>query len=395
MFKKLSLFIMTLVLSGLVVATPTYAETAIQPRTLEPRAETETTEIIPTFTTEVTETTETAAFRFGDNAVIFDNNLVSEEGGTGLLFAFGNIMTMKTESEYGFLFGNSIDYNGKTNKDLFVFGNQITLGPDAEINGDVFSAAASLIVETDLIGDLSATAGEITLRNINIAGNLNLNVDKVTFEDDVTIGGELVYNDTAEVVGLDKVTATEINPFEGASTDERALIGSKIINQIFGILSMFLAMFCLLFLGRNIATKVNSVEDVAGVGRQLAYGLVVLFLVPLVILFGLMSFIASPVALILLALYIIAIYISQGFSGLWLGHLIIVKLFKGKGNQYIEALLGITLLGFCSLIPVIGGLTNFLSIIFGLGLIISQFKTVSLKPRATKKAVITEKVDKK
>ncbi len=394
MFKKFSLFIASLVAASALIAPATMA-TEIQPRTLDAaKTETAEPEIVPTFTTEVNQETESVALRFGDNAVIFDNNLVSEEGGTGLLFAFGNIMSMKTESEYGFLFGNSITYAGTTNQDLFLFGNQVTLEQAAQIHGDIFAIAAAFTLDTDLIGDVSITASEIIFKDVHIGGNANLSADKITFAGNAKISGELVYNDTAEVTGLDNVQATEINPYEGTSTDERALLGARIYSQIFSILGLFLAMFAVLFLGRNIASKVATVDDIPAVGRQLAYGLAVLFLVPLIAIFGLMSYIAAPLALIILALYVIAIYLSHGFTSLWLGHLVFAKLIKKTVNPYLETLVGLVILGICSFIPYLGGMTDFLAIVFGLGLIISQFKTIKFARKTAKKAVIAEKIKK-
>lgn len=97
-------------------------------------------------------------------------------------------------------------------------------------------------------------------------------------------------------------------------------------------------------------------------------------LAPIMAILLICTVIGAPLGLILLGLYIIAVYLSQGFAGLWLGHLLIEKLCKGKGNAYLEALVGVAILGALALVPYVGTLTGLLALLLGLGLIVSQIR---------------------
>ena len=100
-------------------------------------------------------------------------------------------------------------------------------------------------------------------------------------------------------------------------------------------------------------------------------GLGVLIAVPVVAIFTFLTVVAAPLGIIGLVLYAVAIYASQGFTGAWLGHLLLEKLCKFKGNIFIEALLGIVILAAVSFIPYIGILTGFMSMLLGLGMIVA------------------------
>jgi hypothetical protein len=76
----------------------------------------------------------------------------------------------------------------------------------------------------------------------------------------------------------------------------------------------------------------------------------------------------TPIALITLALFVIAIYLSTLLSSYIIGNLINTKLFKND-NVYLSLVIGIILIKLVKLIPILGGWIAALALFYGMGLI--------------------------
>lgn len=345
-------------------------------------------EIEPTFTSKIDDSTDTAELWIGKNLMLAGNNVASDiKAQAGLMLIAGNNLTLQSESEYGFLAGNIVNFTGKTDRDLFIAANIVTLGKGARVGRNAFIASSSLRVETDLPGDLAYTGDTLELSDVTIAGNLDLSVNRVKFGNNVKIGGSLNYNETATVSGIENVTYGNLNVYEVPTLDARAALVAEIYLKFVSIAGLFIVFSLICALYPRVHGKIASETTVNRFGIDLAVGIGVLIVVPVLSLLAFLTFVAAPLGIIALALYMIMLYVAQGFTGAWLGHLLIEKAFKSKtSNIFIEALLGIVILGILALIPYIGVVTGFLSLLLGLGLIVN-----CIKPAASPKAVTKAK----
>ena len=133
-----------------------------------------------------------------------------------------------------------------------------------------------------------------------------------------------------------------------------------------------------LFPGVN--KRVSKELTITQFGKDILIGMITLLFVPIIAVFLLLSFVGIPAALLLVAAYIAMIYVAQGYSGLWLGKVIVEKVAHGKINAFVEMLIGITALGLLVMIPWIGAYIGLLSLLLGLGLFMQ-----SIKPNRKKK----------
>lgn len=350
----------------------------IQPRSAVPTSSEQTkAEIPPTFVAGVDESEENAHLWMGKNFLIAGNNIkVTTNVPSGLMFAAGNTLNLVSESEYGFVAGNIVNYAGTTTRDLFLAGNAITLEDEAKIGRDVYVASDTLVVETDLNGDLAATVATVELRDVKVAGNVNLTAEKIKFVGKVEIAGALTYNENAEVSGLDNATYGSIEAYEVREISPAARIVASVYGKVLSIAALFIVMALICAIYPRLHQKVATEDNVNRFGINLASGFGVLLLIPIAALLAFISFILAPLGMVALALYAVIIYLSQGFAGLWLGHLIVEKGFKSKGNVFAEAFIGIMILGLASLIPYLGEIIGFIGLILGLGLILQCIKPV-------------------
>ena len=394
---------------SLAVFTPTtYADTTAQPETNaeaetkpDATADSETTTDpettthpdlpAPTFSAELDQQNDIASFWFGSNLFAFGNLLeLSDTTDAGLLLAAGSELNLGATSDYGFVAGVTVNYTGTTSRDLFILASNIELDSAAHIGGDVYAAGNVMTVAADLPGDLSVAAAELTLRDVTIAGNLNLSVDRLNFEGDVKINGTLSYNVDAVISGDYDAAAT--STYEVIEPSPAAVIAATIYSKLLSIAGLFITTIVFLALFPSLYQQLVAKSTTQRFGFHLTAGLVALVVVPLVSLFVFCTIAAAPLAVIVMVAYAIFVYLAQGITGTWLGHLITAQLFKRPTNRFIEALVGIVLLGLVSLIPFLGWITGFLALLFGLGFIaqagfLNHFKNLkSASPTKTAKA---------
>lgn len=350
------------------------------------------TDIAPTFVAESDEARQSAELWMGQNLLLAGNNLtVTKDAENGLFMVAGNSLVLENESEYGFVCGNIIKFAGATERDLYVAGNSLTLARDAQIGRDVFAAGNELRVETDLTGDLSATAERVVIEdNVTIDGNVNIDAEEVVIGDDVEIGGKLIYNDNAKISNFDS-SDYDVEIYHAPEADAELSVLTRIYGKLLSITSLFLVTALIIALCPRLHEKMQNESTARRSGINLATGCGVLVIVPVLALITFLTVVAAPLGIIALLAYFVAIYLAQGFTGFWLGHLIIEKLFKLKGNAILEVLVGVAILGLLALVPFVGFVTGLLSMVLGLGLIFNCLRP-HREDKNTKKRVQKAKV---
>ncbi len=322
----------------------------------------------------VTETKDGVSVQVGANLLLAGNQVMNDTTVRGILFAFGNGVSAGAKSEYAFIAGNNVDIYGQIEKDLFVAGNSVKINRTAEIGRDVYAAVSGVTVDADLKGDFSASADVVVLNNVKIDGDVDLAVSRLLINGDtVKIGGTLIVNADAEIVNsASNFEYSEIERYEVVHYDlaPAAIVTVKTIS----IVGLFVAMLIILLVFPRVDKKVA--KEISGTQMlvDMLIGFCMLVLIPVVCAILLITIIAAPAAILLLAVYIIMVYIAQGFSGLWLGKLIVERIFGWEGHKLFETLLGIVILGFASLAPIVGGWIGFFSLLLGLGLIVQSVR---------------------
>lgn len=367
-----------------------------------------------TFSLEGSEDDNQAILQAGKNTLLFGNNLNEKvQAEKGLLFAFANQATLQGKSEYSFIAGNAIIYNGETEKDLFIAGNVIRIADTAKIGRDVFVAGNNIDLDkVDLAGNFSVTGNKVIIRNAKISGDVNLAVDRAVFEGEVVVSGKLVINEDAEVTGASNLTYSEIEKYEIVHREVTAT--EILVAKIFSLAGLFITFVILVALFPGVKRRMSHQLTATKFGKNLVIGLCAFALLPIICIFMLISFIAAPAGIILLVLYLIMLYLAQIFSGYWLGRIIFEKCFRREINVFVEGFVGIVIIVGLGMLP---GFSNFvwvLSTLLGMGLILqivnprgtnpepvaknapvkSPSKVMKAKPSASTKSKSTQKTKK-
>lgn len=307
--------------------------------------------------------------RMGQNLLLAGNDVKSSASMSGLLFAAGNRVGLTTDSDYGFVAGNIVNISAWTNKDLFAAGNVVTLEKEASIGRDAYVTGSTVIMKADLDGDLSVMADTVELHDVQIEGNLNIEASKILIKGSTVVEGVTNYNSNAIVENLDKLDCNNIEVYQQEQNVAENMV-TIWSGKFLSMLMLFLCTIIILAIFRRLYPRLLAASDMTQFGNNVGLGVAVLIAMPLLGLIALCTILLAPLGISILALWMIAIYLAQGFAGVWLGHLLVTHVLKSKGGFVVDALVGILILGVLSLVPFIGVATGFLGLVLGLGLIV-------------------------
>ena len=365
---------LAVIVSVPALATGDQARTVTSETTAGENARTvEDASVAPTFSQEVYEEQDAAKISFGQSLLFAGNNAQFDGKTSGLLFAFGNGLTLNSRSDYAFVAGNEVNFSAETEHDLFVAGNIVSIKSGAKVGRDVFVAAYRVNLEADLTGSFSATASQVVLKNVKIAGNVNLSAENIAFEGEIEIAGTLIYNSDANVSGLNHVKYGAIETYTPEVHTQTA--AEFWFSEITSIVSLFIAAIVVFAVWPRARAAVTDDGVLAQAAGNLAYGFIFLLAVPFAVILLLISYVAAPVGIIAILAYIIMIYLSQAFTGAWLGHVILAKGLRVKLPVFVEALVGILALSCLALFPGLNFIVGFLAVLFGLGMMIRCLKS--------------------
>ncbi|OGY25715.1 MAG: hypothetical protein A2134_02610 [Candidatus Woykebacteria bacterium RBG_16_39_9b] len=322
-----------------------------------------------------------------------------------------------------FAFGDIVEVSGTVNGDVYAFGGQVLV--DGKVNGDLIAAGGMVNISGDVSQDLRVGGGQITISG-QIGRNVTVGGGNVEFTNDATVRGSILAGagnvTLASPVGTNvKIGAGNLtisNKIDGdveagvgdlrltskakvagnltywsdqqASIDEHALVSGeitkksapniakpsargifggfaafKIISTAIGLVSTFvLGLILIRFFPKFSSAAVNTLNK-----RPLAslgIGFLTLVATPIIFVLLLITVIGVPIALILLAFYLISLYLARLFVMFWVGAAISARTGR-KLHQVWVFIIGLILYYVVTLIPVVGGITTFLVVTFGLG----------------------------
>ena len=270
----------------------------------------------------------------------------------------------------------SVEITGQITHNLTTLTQSLILGQKSNIKGDIFFGVQAVQLSGLMGRDLAGVGESITitgslLRNATITGS-NLSV-----LDNGKIGGNLDYyvNNTAtssieikNVKGV--VTKHEIEIPKKVDVDKKItkVTGMALVAKILlGITSFIVLGFVVIHFDRKNVEKrlllINNKPFISGL-----IGLAVLITAPFAFFILLATIVGIPLAFIALFILIIAMITSSLYPSIFLGKVIIEKVFyRQTTSLFLQMITGVILLGLISNIPFIGWIVAFAAFCVGLG----------------------------
>ena len=297
--------------------------------------------------------------------------------------------------------GGAVTVSGKVDQDIRIAGGNVTLSGEAyrnatiagadvhviesaHVTGNLLVAAGNLVVEGSIDGDVRIGGGNVTLSKA-IGGDLAVAAAAIRLTSRASVGKNIRYwsddepsiDEGATVLGT--VTKRQIpEVFEGEEV-RRGVAGMKLVAGLVSFVSTLVLGLLLLRIYPIFPTKVAAkIQEqpwvVLGVGGALLFG------VPVLIIFCMVSVLGIPIGLMLAAMYVVTLYLGRVFVMLWLGQRLL-RLVSDSSSATRAFVTGLVTYFILSLVPLVGGLITMLTIAIGLGSILMTKKELVVKLR--------------
>jgi len=225
-------------------------------------------------------------------------------------------------------------------------------------------------------GDVKGGAGEVTITD-GVHGDVELEVDNLTITSTANIKGDLTYTSEeeadiqsgAQVGGTTTHNVPEVEePAEAAAAV--AIAGAVMGKVVAFLMILVIGIMLILAAPRWMASMADSIR--AKPLLSLGWGAAMLFAVPIAAIVVCFTVIGIPVGLIALAVWGIAIYLSQIPVALLIGRLILRRLgdVESKGLLIGALALGLVILIILRVIPFVGFWVWLATALFGLGAVV-------------------------
>ena len=295
----------------------------------------------------------------------------------------------------GDLFVSSDDVliNGKINGNLFLLSQNETV-INGNVTGDVFVAAAEKVIVTGRIdGNIFAFGKVVSLESrgeidrdfyaageeINIYGAVNRNANIYSASNILVKGiilGDLKYTSrTTNIIGGSVKGETVVHEVARQDADKfMEQTSNRLFSTLSFIFTTLIIWFLLSFIFKETRKKTANLLENKKTKLFFFYGLLGLLVTIGIGIAFLISYIGIPFGLIVFLLMVATLYVSTGVFIVALSDYIGAKYPRFAGGNNILYVVGLSLLiSLIKLIPVLGGLTSLIIVIFGYGLIIGSF----------------------
>lgn len=269
--------------------------------------------------------------------------------------------------------GGQVTVSGEVGGNLVAAGGDISLEESASVGSYVIIMGGNVNTLGKIVGNTYLFAGNVNV-NSEIDGNLEAKVGVIRIGPKTTINGDLTItsdeeptvNESATIVGETKIKEPTVKVSKEITDEDieqfsNTFASIRIFATIMSAISVFIVGFILIKLFPNHMEKSkDQIEN--NTWRSLGFGLLGLFVVPVIFFLLLIFIVTIPLALMTIAIYAIFIYLAKVFVIYWAGR----RFFK---NSSPIVGFGISLLIFTllMLLPIIGGFVSFLTLLFGLG----------------------------
>ena len=284
-----------------------------------------------------------------------------------------------------FQFAPDVRITEPVSRDLIAVGGKVEIADN--VAQDLFALAGTIEIISDVAGDVRV-AGTRVIINSNIGGNLAILAQTVEIQSNAVIAGSAKIRAENVLIDGKIMSDAQIDAYnlEQNGTIAGELVYEKIETKkskqsSFGWFFRLIGLFGMLVVGLLFvsiwpkAVRKSISGSIKNPIKDFIYGVIALIAGPIVVLVLLLTVIGIPLGLILLASYLIALYLAQIFVGIILGTYIIGA-FKGrekasKSSLLITMVTGIIVLWLICGIPGAGGLLKLIAIIWGLGVLVN------------------------
>ena len=296
------------------------------------------------------------------------NNVNISSKVDGMSFVAGNVINLESSQDYLFVAGNSINLKNVRAKDAFVAGSVISIN-SSNIR-DLYAAAQTITIDSDISRN-AYLAGEKVVINGVIAKDIYVDAENIVLDDNAKILGTLI-NISKTAVVSNKKTYKAKDVKKDINVTPMTLVITKITSMIYSYISLLIvALLLMKFIPKIFKNIESEKKDMSNVLKLVLKGFLTLILVPIIAIMLLCTVVGIPLTIISLIIYGLIIYLSSVATAYYFGNWFLKDKIK---NEYLLLVVSLLILYIVKIIPIIGGLVGFISLLFGMGIYMNIIK---------------------
>ncbi len=269
--------------------------------------------------------------------------------------------------------GNSININGQIARNVMAFGAAVNLGAEASVGWDMLIGAATGEIRGKVGRDLYGGVAGATIAG-EIGKDVRLKIDNqkadkggLMIMDEAIIGGNIIYTDKAEAfIASGAVIAGEITHNLPKVRKEKTITAWG-WGRLYSIFSALVVGLVLISLWHKQIKKLTD-KMLDKVGPSIGWGVIVMFLTPIIAILLLITLIGMPLAFILIGVWLIALFVSKILVGILIGRELLKRFWEKKKDSLLLAMvIGIVIAWIIFSLPIIGWLLCLVAMWWGVG----------------------------
>ena len=271
---------------------------------------------------------------------------------------------------------NSLELDGQLSHSIYALVQSLRVGDRGHVGEGLVAGAGDVSLEGEVTRSVTMFAGNADVSG-SVGRELTMAGDNLTLTNTARIGGNL----SARVHELKNVHIADGATITGTRDIQQRVRESHFTRPRFYFFqAVWLAAVMLVgWLGLVLFPGFfqASTHAVGSGWRSLGLGFAVLAGVPLAMIVTAITLVGLPASLMLLMVYLAAIYLAKVWVGAFLGQMLLKPTGVTKSDWLLGLLVGLLILTVVGYIPYLGGLVHFGVVCLGLGAFAWQLYRVS------------------
>ncbi|MBD3361099.1 hypothetical protein GF366_04860 [Candidatus Peregrinibacteria bacterium] len=282
--------------------------------------------------------------------------------------------------------GGEVSIYGNVGDDIVAAGGMVTIGNGSVVGGTLLAGSGILTINGTITEDVRGGMGMLLLNGIVGRDVIVTIEDTINISEKAEIKGDLNYSAIIEASIPEDVVKGEIlfNKFEKKEILKDVTLVFFIFKLISLLAAVLLALIFVLFMPMTVIRSGTLARQ--NILRSFGIGLLTIISTFIGSILLMVTVIGIPLALIVLALLLIAFYVSKIFVSAWLASYILdFKKKVSKSKLFGGLLLALLIYYLVGIIPFIGWLLNIILFLIGIGIIVLIKKENYLFMKSKKK----------
>lgn len=291
--------------------------------------------------------------------------------------SFGKDVIVSTDQtiEGGFTaFGANVEISGSVKGGLETYGANITISGNNQ--GNLEFAGANVFLSGSFQEKVGGVGANVIISGI-FEDDIEVKAASITIASTAVIKGDFVYatallkrQEGSRILGKMIQLGTEEGNAWIHQKGPHGKIPSSFPSGPFKVVFFFALIIVGLLLNFILPKQTEAIVSTISesIWRNMGFGLIFLIAAPICIVISLATLVGIPAGIISIVVYVIMIYISRVYAGLWIGRKILGYFKESFTTSFFwPFVIGTLIIGIVFQIPVLGWILRFLILIMSLG----------------------------